>query len=308
MPDRSPVDHVLPLVAAAACWGVGTVITKQVLADIAPLTLLPVQLAASVVFLLAVSWCRHLTVTWSPALRRLAALGLLNPGGAYALGLLGLTSVSASLSVLLWSLEPVLILLLAVLVLRERVSAAELAVMAIAVLGVLLVVHRPGAAGNGVGVALTLAAVAACAFYTVLARRLLLDDASVSVVLVQQVAALALAVLLVATVELWDGDAWGVGSPSRLTWAGAVLSGVLYYGLAFWLYLSGLRGSSAAGAGFFLTLIPVFGVAAGHLVDERLTGLQWMGAVVVVAAVIVLTLLQTRGRPVRRPSRPEEAA
>jgi len=43
------------LVAATACWGVGTVVTKQVLDDVAPLTLLPVQLTASCLLLAGVS-------------------------------------------------------------------------------------------------------------------------------------------------------------------------------------------------------------------------------------------------------------
>jgi drug/metabolite transporter (DMT)-like permease len=186
------------LVAAAACWGVGTVITKQVLSDVAPLMLLPIQLAASCVFLAVVSKASHTRITWSPQMRRLTALGVLNPGFAYALGLLSLMSISASMSVLPWATEPVLIVMLAVVVLREHLPATLAATLAVAVAGVLLVVDRPGASGNGVGVALTLSAVTACALYAVLARRLLLDDASVSVVLVQQAAALGFAVLLVA--------------------------------------------------------------------------------------------------------------
>ena len=55
------------------------------------------------------------------AVRRLTALGVLNPGVAYALGLIGLTTITASMSVLLWALEPVVIMLLAALVLREHI-------------------------------------------------------------------------------------------------------------------------------------------------------------------------------------------
>jgi probable blue pigment (indigoidine) exporter len=97
--------------------------------------------------------------------RRLAALGVLNPGIAYALGLIGLTTITASLSVLLWALEPVLILLLAALVLRERIPP---------------------------GLAVTVAV--AGALYTVLTRRLMLNDSSLTVVLAQQVAALLFAI------------------------------------------------------------------------------------------------------------------
>ena len=39
------------LIATTACWGVGTVVTKQVLDDdVAPLTLLTIQLASSCLF------------------------------------------------------------------------------------------------------------------------------------------------------------------------------------------------------------------------------------------------------------------
>ena len=54
--DRAPTARtaVAALVAAAACWGTGTVASKQVVDDVAPLTLLPMQLAASCVLLLVV--------------------------------------------------------------------------------------------------------------------------------------------------------------------------------------------------------------------------------------------------------------
>jgi drug/metabolite transporter (DMT)-like permease len=284
------------LVAAAASWGVGTVVTKQVLDDVAPLTLLPIQLAASCAFLLAVSLAGRTRITWSQQLRRLTALGVLNPGLAYTLGLVGLTSISASMSVLLWATEPVLILLLAVILLRERVSGGLLAAMAVAVFGVLLVVYQPGASGDGVGVALTLAAVTACALYTVLARRLILDDASVSVALLQQAAALGFALVVLAAAQAVSGGSVDVSSLSALGWLAAAASGVLYYGLAFWFYLTGLRHVSASVAGSFITLVPVFGVAGGYVVGERLSSWQWVGAGVVIAAVAVVAVRQTGGR------------
>jgi probable blue pigment (indigoidine) exporter len=37
-------------------------------------------------------------------------------------------------------------------------------------------------------------------------------------------------------------------------------------------------------------LIPVFGVAAGHLVGDRLEPRQWLGAVVIVAATAALAV------------------
>lgn len=294
MVNHAVYPRVFMLVAAAACWGGGTVISKQALDEIAPLTLLPIQLLASTLFLLAMKQATASPIEWTPQLRRLATLGVLNPGLAYALGLLGLASITASMSVLLWTLEPVLILVLAALLLKERVTATLMVAMTAAVSGVLLIVYQGGATGDPAGVVLTVSAVGACALYTVAARRLLLDDASITVALVQQTAALAFAVGLVLIAAAFGGANWPTEPLSAGTWVAAVASGVLYYGLAFWFYISALTRVPASVAGAFLPLIPVFGVAAGYLIGERLTERQWVGAAVVVTAVTLVAVLQHR--------------
>lgn len=284
MPASASYRHALLIVAATACWGGGTVLSKQVLdRGVAPLTLLAIELAASTLLLGLGALVLGVRFDWSPALAKLALLGVLNPGVAYALGLLGLVSITASLSVLLWATEPVLIMLLAVLVLRERIEAATLVAVGVASVGAVLVLYRPGASGDAIGIALTVGAVSACAIYTVLTRRLLLDDGSVAVVLVQQAAALSFAVLLAGLIRA-VGSA-GFGMPADLaTWGLAALSGTVYYGLAFWFLVSGLRGVPASVAGSLFPLIPVFGIAAGHLVGDRLSERQWIGAALVVLA------------------------
>ena len=191
-PGRAPTapTAVAALVAAAACWGTGTVASKQVVDDVAPLTLLPMQLAASCILLLVITLVRRERFTWTKPFRRLAALGVLNPGIAYALGLVGLTTITASMSVLLWALEPVVIMLLAALVLHEHIPLPLAAAVGVALSGVLLVVYQPGATGDAVGITLTVVSIGFCALYSVLTRRLLLDDSALTVVLAQQVAAL----------------------------------------------------------------------------------------------------------------------
>ena len=48
------------------------------------------------VFLLVIALTRREPFAWTPPVRRLAALGVLNLGIAYALGLIGLTTITAS--------------------------------------------------------------------------------------------------------------------------------------------------------------------------------------------------------------------
>jgi probable blue pigment (indigoidine) exporter len=301
----APPTAVAALVAAAACWGLGTVASKQIVDDVAPLTLLPLQLAASCVLLFLVTLVRRERFAWTPPMRRLAALGVLNPGIAYALGLVGLTTITASMSVLLWALEPVLILLLAALVLREHIPPTLAASVAVAIVGVLLVVYQPGATGEAVGIALTLLSIGFCALYSVLTRRQMLDDSSLIVVLTQQAAALGFAVVLATIVGLAGGAGWELGGLGAAVWLGAAASGILYYGLGFWFFVTGLRQVPASYAGAFLPLIPVFGVAAAYLTGERLDPRQWLGAVIIVAATVGIAVRQraaaASGSPLSHP-------
>jgi len=273
------------LVGAAACWGVATVVSKRALDEIPPLTLLPVQLAVSVLVLGTVVRAQGLRINWSTAMRRLAALGVLNPGVSYALGLIGLSFITASLAVLLWAVEPLIILILAWWLLGDRPTRSVATASFIAWGGVVLVVFESGSRGQVTGIALTLAGVVGCAVYTVAVRKLMGNDSTVTVILVQQTCALVFSISVLAVANLFDFSG-AIREVSAGAWASAALSGLLYYALAYWFYLTGLRRIPAGVAGSFINLIPIFGIATGHLVlGERLTSRQWIGAVVIVVAV-----------------------
>lgn len=280
---------LLALTLAAACWGLGTVISKRAVDEIHPLALLPIQLGASLAALLILMRWRRLPIRDEAASTVLGRLGVLNPGLAYALSLLGLVHITASLSVLLWAMEPLLILLLAGWFLRERIASSLVVLSLVAVAGMLLVIYEPGSTGSALGVGLTLAGVVCCAVYTVVTRRWLATAASTTqVVAAQQAHGLAFALVLVALAWLLGGAVWP-GNVTAAGWASAVASGVLYYGLAYWLYLSGLRHVSASVAAVSFYLIPVFGVTGGFLfLGERLDPSQWIGATIVLSATLVI--------------------
>ena len=296
MSSRIPTHPFLLLVAASAFWGVGTVLSKLALdRGIPPVTLLAVEMgASSLVLLLALL----VTTRFRPQVRLtvdlawLVALGALNPALGYALGLLGLVTVSASLAVLVWAIEPVIVVLLAVPILGERTERRTVALVLVAVAGAVLVLQGPGTSGQLGGISLTLAAVVACALYTVLTRRLLLDDGSLVVVLGQQVLAfvLVLLALLVGVITGWYATSTPT-DPGTLGLAAA--SGVVYYALAYVCYVAALRQVPAAVAASVLPLIPVWGLAAAFLVGDRLTTAQWLGAVVVAAAVLAVARRST---------------
>jgi drug/metabolite transporter (DMT)-like permease len=293
---------LIALILAATCWGVGTVISKAALDEVPPLTLLPIQLAASLTVLVVLMRVQGISLRTegSPLLGR---LGLLNPGIAYALSLIGLTTITASLSVLLWALEPLLILFLAAWFLRERITPTFVVLSLVAFGGMGVVVFDPAGGTNAlIGVALTLAGIVCCAVYSVATRRFIPDAKETSqVVLSQQAHALGLAVVVLVLI----GFAGGQIAPTALSplgLASAIGSGVLYYAAAYWFYLGALRHVPASIASLCFYLIPIIGVAAGAvLLGERLEPHQWVGAGVVFAAILGIIRDAPSGADARTP-------
>jgi probable blue pigment (indigoidine) exporter len=287
MPGSRMPPVVVVLVAAAGCWGVGSVVAKRAVDEIDPLALLPIQVAVSCAVLALMRAVRRppepaglRAVPW-----RAGLLGVLNPGLSYALSLAGLVTVSASVSVLLWALEPLFILGLAVAFTQARISRRSATMALLATTGVMAVVGQPGASADFSGILLILGGVAACGVYAVASEGLAVDAASMDVVLAQQVTALAFSLAVLAG-SIGLGGWPALGAVSLTAWASAAAGGALYYGLAFWLYLAGIQRIGAVRAGMYINLVPIFGLAASAaLLAERLQPRQWLGAALIVAAV-----------------------
>jgi drug/metabolite transporter (DMT)-like permease len=284
------IPPTVSLIIASALWAVATVISKALLATVSPIAVLVLQLAPSVAALWLLIFALGGPTLSRNRLLPLAALGWLNPGLSYTLGMFGLAHTTASVTTLLWAAEPALIVAAAWLVLRETITPRLLALMAVAGGGVLLVGGLSGTAdtsGSASGPALVLAGVLCCAFYTVFSRKIADDIDPLSTVAVQQ------SVALVWATALWQG--WsGVTAvdPTALTGgtlAIAAISGLMYYAAAFWFYLTALRQLPASTAGMFLNLIPVFGIATAFLtLGERLTLGQWIGAAAICLSISAL--------------------
>jgi drug/metabolite transporter (DMT)-like permease len=285
------------LIGAAGCWGLGTVLSKYALGGFEASLLLPFQLTCSVLLLGAFLLASGSSARGIHHAVKVGALGVLNPGIAYALGLTALTQINASLSVIIWATEPVLIVLLAFAFLHERLPLSSVLCLSSAMAGVALIVGVPSQSDALTGVLLTFAAVLACALYSVLLRRMDLTDGTLPVVFLQQTSALAFAgVVLLAT----GGRTLGAIDVTTTQFVSAVVAGALYYGVAFLLYVSGLRRTSAARAGMFLTLIPVFGLLfSSLLLQETMDPRQLIGSMVVISSMVVFAMGEKSGAPRR---------
>ena len=87
---------VFSMIASAGCWGSATVMSRDLLGLFEPITLLCVQLTASVFALILLSLLLEnpfSNISWR--LVRAGLIGILEPGLTYAIGLIGLSHTSA---------------------------------------------------------------------------------------------------------------------------------------------------------------------------------------------------------------------
>lgn len=280
---------VAAMVLSAACWGLATVLTKDVLERLPPFVLLAVQLSASVSFLWFAVLMTGSRLPHGSAAGRAASTGVLEPGLAYILGVPGLALTTAASASVLAAAEPAFVVVLAWLVWRERPGPALLLALVVATLGVGLVTFTNGGgpgSGNLLGDGLVLLGTLFAALYVVSSSKMVQKVAPLPLAALQQTVGLVLAgaALVLALVAGFDRLPADV---TPTTWLLAALSGVVQYALGFWFYLLGLRHLPANVAGMFLTLTPVFGVAGAVVfLGEGVSALQAVGAVFIVAAML----------------------
>lgn len=289
----SKIIGIASAVASALCWGGATVMSKGVLDSLDPIVLLSVQLGGSLVFVWTLIGILRIKTRSSFSTVKISTLGLLEPGLAYLLGLIGLAWVPASTASLIQATEALMIAVLCVVFLRERLKPQFWALSVAALFGIGLVLKQESI-GNlhalaNLGYLLIFAGTFSAAAYVVLSSHISLTLNPLVMIGYQQISAMILAlVLLIAS--LWHGSSsWSNASPE--IWTLALISGVLQYSIAFALYFNAVRHIGTSLSGAFLCLVPIFGVTGGWLVlNEAMTYSKFFGAFFAIAAISVMSI------------------
>jgi drug/metabolite transporter (DMT)-like permease len=163
-------------VLACLSWACGSVLTKALLSQADPLTVLSGQLTASVVGLWTISLARKSKIRLDEW--RIGLPGIFQPGLAYGLSIIGLAQLPVTLEAMIFAIETPLILLLAWPLLGERPTGLLAALGLLAFAGVLILTWRPEIAvtsGEGFAVSLIVSAALFAALYSVIVRRMSAD-------------------------------------------------------------------------------------------------------------------------------------
>src|SRR5438876_10170048 len=239
---------------------------------------------------------------------RIAAMGVLGFGVAFALAHWGLVRSTAANAALLIIVEPLVIVALSPLTLGERLGRREALGGAVAVAGTVLVVLDgiPGVtvrlAPHWRGDLVLVGSAIAFASYSLIGRGVLRRHASTPVTALSILwGAVALAPL--AALEWWGG--------ARPTWTAASVMGMLYLGviitaLAYLVWNWALERVEAPRAAVFLTVQPVVGALLGvALLGESVTIFTAVGGAMIMAGVYSS---RARESEVSAPERERESA
>jgi drug/metabolite transporter (DMT)-like permease len=191
------------------------------------------------------------------------------------------------------ALNPVITVILAFVVLREKLSRLKVFGMALALLGVWTVVTQGEfsrlLSAFGKGELLMLGAVTSWATYTLISRKLL---AGLSPLLATTMASCCgLLLLLFYAVTTQDiGNSWQtMRSMNANTFWSLLFLGVLGTAVAFVWYNQALKALGAAKTVVFNNLVPVFGVLQAWLIlNEPLSLSLLVGGVIAIAGVFLV--------------------
>ncbi|HUG88192.1 MAG TPA: DMT family transporter [Actinomycetota bacterium] len=297
--SSSRLTGILLVALSATSFASGTVMVKLAFGEGAGLGVLVVsRLGLGALLLWGLALVGRVTIKVPP--RRWPAvwwMGALSAGVGVLL--FGATErIPASTTTLLLYVYPALVAAISVALGRERPSATKIAALAIGLLGVLLVLGTPTSRLDPIGIALALSAALALALYVIAAQR----GAAGMSPLVAGALILSAATVVYLPFGLLTGEltSGGIGDAWWL-----VVGVGLATGAAIALFLAGLARLEPIRASIGSTWEPVAAVVLSSIfLAERLSGLQLVGGLLVVAAVATLPLIRDSGDATTSPGPP----
>jgi len=292
-PSGSRTADVARLIAVPAIWG-GTFVGGKIV--VAALTPLMGSFARYLVACAALLAAAFVLEGGLPRLTRRQVLGTFVLGlfGVFAYNLFfmgALDRLPASRAALIIALNPAITIAISALVLKEHLSARRWLGVAVALLGVAIVVSRGDlssfASGSiGAGELLMFAAVVSWALYTIIGRKVL---GGLTPLAATNYAALWGTLLL----GIVSAPQFATLSTAQFDWR--VILSLLYLGmlgtaLAFvWYYMS-VKRFGAGRASIFNNLVPVFGVSISViLLGEPLLTSMLIGGAITIGGVFMVS-------------------
>jgi drug/metabolite transporter (DMT)-like permease len=271
------------LIAVAAVWGLTFVMVQDAIALLPTMAFLGYRFGAAAL-LVALVVGRRLSGL-SPAGRRAGVLMGVFLTGGYVFQTLGLEATSASNAGFITGLFVVLTPIGAAAFLRERIGALGWGAAAVSALGLALL---SGAAGLNVrGDGLVLLCAVAFAGHILVTGRAVAAGHDITALLVIQLAVCGAFCLVVAALA---GD---LEVPRGATvWSALLVTSLVASALGFFVQTFAQQHAPPARTALILASEPAFaGLFAYLLAGERLSAVAWLGAALIMAAIVAVELV-----------------
>ncbi|MEM9119027.1 MAG: EamA family transporter [Cyanobacteria bacterium P01_F01_bin.56] len=213
---------------------------------------------------------------------RILILGSLNIGIFQALLFVAAYRLPGGVAATAGAIQPLLVVLFAWLVLKEKPSALSIKVAIAGFVGVGLLVLSPGARLDGIGILAALAGAASMGLGTVLTKRW---QPPVPVLVFTAWQLVVGGALLLPIALMVEGP---FAHLSRMNIQGLIYLGVIGTGLAYLLWFRGIAKLKASAVSYLGLMSPVMATLIGFVwLQEALTSMQLLGIGIIFTSVLL---------------------
>lgn len=273
--------------SAAAIWGGMYVVSDIVLVTIPPFTLLSIRLLIAVLILGILARNSGAPFPSRPVLLSILGIGLLGFGISLGAQFVGTDLSTAVNGALITSASPAFILMFAFLILRERITLRKITAVALATIGVIVIIDITqidlSSATFGGNIALAIAALT-WGLYSVLVRRASREVDSLMFSFLAPIGGLLLTIPA-AAVELGNRP---IGTITFGTILGVLYLGVISTAVAMFLWNRAFALVDASVGSLFFFAQPLVGTLLSVLIlNQQMTTNLWIGSALIATSVLL---------------------
>ena len=284
-----PLD-TLSAISVAIIWGMGFVIAKAAMEHFSPILLMALRFTLTAL-------CMIWFFRPDPKLfNKLFWIAFISAAIQYSLTYTGVSGIDASTAALLIQLEVPFAILLAAVVLGDKLTIRQGVGVSLAFCGAILIVGEPKLASNMRYVLMVIGGGFAWSLGQIMIKMMRVSG---GFSLISSVAVFAAPQLFIASYLLEDNQIDQIIAASPAAWAAVVYLGLVMtaLGYAMWYRLLGLYDVNMVMP--FLLLLPVASVVGGYLfLDEILTTKIAIGGLLALAGVAIITVRIKQSKPI----------
>ncbi|HAN20928.1 MAG: hypothetical protein A2Y15_02930 [Clostridiales bacterium GWF2_36_10] len=293
---NSKIKAYLYLIITMLAWGSFYVVSKYIMTQITPMTVLFSRyLIAGIVFLFLMIKEKPQKIE-KKDYKYIFLIGIIGYFLSIAAQFYGTNLLSAGLSSLLNSLSPVFMIMFAVIFLKEKVTFTKIITIIAAIIGIVIIIDGGGISGSFLGVFYCLVAVSGWSLMSVFVRKITQKYSIMTITTYAIIIAFTCSVPFM-TYEL-------ISAPNPNIFNTDVIFGLLYLGLVCTaltniIYNKSLSILEASRCALFYPLQPIISVIFGGLfLGENIKFSFIIGAVFILGGIVYSVLYDRKSKKV----------